>query len=165
MPTQRRFTIVSSIWASWWTHPIFVTRWLYLSATNPRPASTILLFEGPYKQKKNKLTTFLSPLSMILICSGTADSPWISGCWISRKCVESFCGENWRNFRPSQPWKEQTMSSGAGFRVHCNMIRIEVDMCRTLDVGNNCHCTGVTAVIYSCHRCEDVSYKIQIYII
>jgi hypothetical protein len=36
-------------------------------------------------------------------------------------------------------------------------------MCRTLDVGNNC--TGVMEEIYSCHRHEDVSNKLQIYII
>jgi hypothetical protein len=39
MPTQWRFTKVSSIQSSWWTHPIFVTGWVYLrvylSATNP----------------------------------------------------------------------------------------------------------------------------------
>ena len=37
MPTRRRFTKISSIRSSRWTHPIFVTGWLYLSTTNPRP--------------------------------------------------------------------------------------------------------------------------------
>ena len=37
MPTWRRFTKVSSIRSSWWTHPLFVTGRLYLNSTNPRP--------------------------------------------------------------------------------------------------------------------------------
>ena len=41
MPTRRCFTKISSIRSSWWTHPIFDTGWLYLSATNPRPELTI----------------------------------------------------------------------------------------------------------------------------
>jgi hypothetical protein len=42
MPTRRCFTKVSSIRSSWWTHPNFVTGWLYLSITNPRPSYTFL---------------------------------------------------------------------------------------------------------------------------
>ena len=56
MPTRRRFTKISSIWSSWWTHPIFVTRWLYLSATNPRPHCW-LIYKSSYNfQMVHKLT-------------------------------------------------------------------------------------------------------------
>jgi hypothetical protein len=56
MPTRRRFTKISSIWSSWWTHPMFVTRWLYLSATNPRPHCW-LIYKSSYNfQMVHKLT-------------------------------------------------------------------------------------------------------------
>jgi hypothetical protein len=53
-PTRRCFTKLSSIRSSWWTNPIFVTGWLYLSAMNPRPPSRAAYFlKGcPKKGKK-----------------------------------------------------------------------------------------------------------------
>jgi hypothetical protein len=58
MPTWICFTRISSIQFSRWTHPICVTGWLYLSATNPRLTLSLpyeLLDEGAAPKKQIKI--------------------------------------------------------------------------------------------------------------
>jgi hypothetical protein len=76
MPTHKCFTKVSSIRSSWGTHPIFVTRWLYLSVTNPWPIADPQSNMRMWGRGKGiRVTRWISP-SLHTISGGTIPNPY-----------------------------------------------------------------------------------------